>query len=116
MMGSMALGQAGQQLAVISSAQGAASAIFEVIDKKPEIDSQDLSGDKPTNIQGRINFENIKFAYPAREEITVLKGINFEALPGQTLALVGASGCGKSTMVQLLLRYYDPVEGEVSSV
>uniref|UniRef100_A0A914DVT8 p-glycoprotein n=1 Tax=Acrobeloides nanus TaxID=290746 RepID=A0A914DVT8_9BILA len=111
MMGSMALGQAGQQFAVIGTAQGAAAAIFNIIDRKPEIDSSDLSGEKPNNIRGQISIKNIKFAYPTRPDIEILKGISLDAAPGQTVALVGSSGCGKSTIIQLLLRYYNPAEG-----
>lgn len=112
----MALGQAGQQLAVIGTAQGAAAAIFEIIDRTPEIDSANSRGEKPSDIKGKINYKNVRFSYPTRLDVTVLHGIDFEAEPGQTLALVGASGCGKSTIVQLLLRYYDTEEGEVCPI
>uniref|UniRef100_A0A914ZBL4 ABC transmembrane type-1 domain-containing protein n=1 Tax=Panagrolaimus superbus TaxID=310955 RepID=A0A914ZBL4_9BILA len=113
MMGSMALGQAGQQFAVLGIAQGAASAIFEIIDRDPEIDPYSNKGVKPDNIQGHIVIENIEFSYPTRKDVKILEGISFDALPGQTVALVGSSGCGKSTIVQLLLRYYNPDNGKI---
>uniref|UniRef100_A0A914CAD8 ABC-type xenobiotic transporter n=1 Tax=Acrobeloides nanus TaxID=290746 RepID=A0A914CAD8_9BILA len=111
MMGSMALGQAGPQFAVVGTAQGAAAAIYEIIDRAPEIDSQSTEGDKPDNVKGRIQVKDVKFSYPTRPDIQVLKGVSFEVLPGQTVALVGSSGCGKSTMVSLLLRYYNVESG-----
>uniref|UniRef100_A0AC34FII6 ABC transmembrane type-1 domain-containing protein n=1 Tax=Panagrolaimus sp. ES5 TaxID=591445 RepID=A0AC34FII6_9BILA len=129
LMGSIALGQAGQQFAVIGTAQGAASAIFEIIDrvkiktlktkikinnfKEPEIDCYSSDGIRFENVKGKIVIDNIRFSYPTRKDIKILKGISFEADPGQTVALVGSSGCGKSTIVQLLLRYYNPDSGNV---
>ncbi|NXF92216.1 MDR1 protein, partial [Eubucco bourcierii] len=63
--------------------------------------------------EGNIEFRNIHFEYPTRPEVQVLQGLNVKVNKGQTLALVGSSGCGKSTSIQLLQRFYDPVEGQV---
>jgi len=114
MMGSMALGQAGPQFAVIGTAQGAASAIYDIIDRKPEIDCYSEEGVKLSNTQGHIKFSGVSFNYPTRPDIPILQGISFEAKPGETVALVGSSGCGKSTTVSLLLRYYNPISGEIT--
>ena len=57
--------------------------------------------------------KDVTFSYPTRPDIQVLKGVSFEVLPGQTVALVGSSGCGKSTIVSLLLRYYNVESGMV---
>ncbi|TKR88808.1 hypothetical protein L596_012994 [Steinernema carpocapsae] len=114
MMGSMAIGQAGPQFAVIGTAQGAAAAIFEIIDREPEIDSYDQEGVRPEKIAGRVQAKNLEFHYPTRPDIPILKGISFDAKPGETIALVGSSGCGKSTIVQLLLRYYNPASGSIT--
>jgi len=114
MMGSMALGQAGPQFAVIGTAQGAASAIYDIIDREPEIDSYSEEGVKLNNSQGHIIFDKVSFNYPTRLDIPVLQNISFEAKPGETVALVGSSGCGKSTTVSLLLRYYNPLSGEIT--
>lgn len=65
---------------------------------------------------GNITFKDVAFKYPTRPEVKVLQGLNIEVEKGQTLALVGSSGCGKSTVVQLLERFYDPLSGEVVSV
>ncbi|NXQ80883.1 ABCBB protein, partial [Nyctibius grandis] len=64
--------------------------------------------------KGSIEFLNCKFTYPSRPDIQVLKGLSIAVKPGQTLAFVGSSGCGKSTSVQLLERFYDPEEGSPS--
>ncbi|VDK42595.1 unnamed protein product [Anisakis simplex] len=71
MMGSMALGQAGPQFAVLGAAQGAAGTIFEIIDRVPEIDVYDQSGYKPIQIDGQIEFRNIEFSYPTRPDVKV---------------------------------------------
>lgn len=65
------------------------------------------------NFQGNIDFIDCKFTYPTRPDIQVLNGLNVSVKPGQTLAFVGSSGCGKSTSVQLLERFYDPDHGRV---
>uniref|UniRef100_A0AC35TT20 Multidrug resistance protein 1 n=1 Tax=Rhabditophanes sp. KR3021 TaxID=114890 RepID=A0AC35TT20_9BILA len=91
----------------------AAYSIYEVIDRQPDIDSSSEEGVKPEIIKGRIEVRDIKFAYPTRPDVQVLKGISFEALPGETVALVGSSGSGKSTIIQLLLRYYQQHSGSI---
>lgn len=65
------------------------------------------------NFHGNIDFIDCKFTYPSRPDIQVLNGLNVSVKPGQTLAFVGSSGCGKSTSVQLLERFYDPDHGRV---
>lgn len=65
------------------------------------------------NFQGNLDFIDCKFTYPTRPDIQVLNGLNVSVKPGQTLAFVGSSGCGKSTSVQLLERFYDPDHGRV---
>ena len=64
---------------------------------------------------GSADFSKIKFTYPTRPDVLVLKGLSTVLHPGQTLALVGQSGCGKSTCIQLLERFYDPDEGTIVS-
>ncbi|KAF1759846.1 hypothetical protein GCK72_016313 [Caenorhabditis remanei] len=114
MMGSMALGLAGPQLAVLGTAQGAASSIYEVLDRKPVIDSSSPAGRKDMKIKGDITVENVHFTYPSRPDVPILRGMNLRVNAGQTVALVGSSGCGKSTIISLLLRYYDVLKGKIS--
>ncbi|KAJ1826350.1 hypothetical protein LPJ70_007773, partial [Coemansia sp. RSA 2708] len=64
-------------------------------------------------VRGEISFRNIHFSYPSRPDVQILKGFNLEIRPGQKVALVGESGCGKSTTIGLIERFYDPAEGEV---
>ncbi|CAF2683075.1 unnamed protein product [Rotaria sp. Silwood2] len=66
------------------------------------------------NINGDIEFDNVNFTYPFRKEISVLHNLSFIAHAGQTTALVGSSGCGKSTCISLLLRYYEPSLGRIT--
>ncbi len=65
------------------------------------------------SVKGTVEFRGAVFSYPTRETVTVLQGLDLSVEPGQTLALVGSSGCGKSTTIQLLERFYDPSEGQV---
>ncbi|CAD6186832.1 unnamed protein product [Caenorhabditis auriculariae] len=113
MMGSMALGQAGPQFAVLGTALGSAATLYEIIDREPEIDAYSQLGSKPETLKGKITVKNLRFNYPTRPDVPILKGLSFTANPGETIALVGASGCGKSTIIQLLLRYYNPESGEI---
>ena len=65
------------------------------------------------DVKGKIEFKNVWFRYPTRKEDFVLRGINNTVNPGDSVALVGESGCGKSTFVNLLMRFYDPDDGEI---
>jgi ATP-binding cassette subfamily B (MDR/TAP) protein 1 len=92
---------------------GAAAKLFATIERVPDIDSANPGGLKPEKITGEITFEDINFSYPSRADIPILKGINITFPAGKTTALVGASGSGKSTIVSLTERFYDPLSGSV---
>ena len=66
-------------------------------------------------MKGYIRFKNVCFNYPSRPRVKILRGLNLEVEPGQTIALVGSSGCGKSTCIQLIERFYDALSGDVVS-
>ena len=68
-----------------------------------------------TSVEGNIVLQDIEFHYPTRPDVQVMQGTTIQASSGQTVALVGQSGCGKSTSVSLLERFYDPLEGRVVS-
>uniref|UniRef100_A0A8C3IC12 ABC-type xenobiotic transporter n=1 Tax=Chrysemys picta bellii TaxID=8478 RepID=A0A8C3IC12_CHRPI len=87
---------------------------FFSIPQKPTIDSFSSDGHKLDHIKGALEFNNVQFSYPSRPDVQVLKGLTLKIDCGQTVALVGSSGCGKSTMVQLLQRFYDPQEGVIT--
>ncbi|KAK2184056.1 hypothetical protein NP493_285g02000 [Ridgeia piscesae] len=111
--GAVAIGLAGPKIQAVAVARGAADTIFKIIDREPDIDSSSETGVRPENISGNIEFRNVLFRYPTRPDVPVLNGLNLKVKVGQTVALVGASGCGKSTTVALLQRFYDPLAGSV---
>lgn len=82
---------------------------FEFMDRSPSV----LSGDHDAQVEGDVEFQDVEFAYPARPDVQVLRGVSFTMEKGQMTALVGASGSGKSTIAALLFRHYDPSVGEV---
>lgn len=104
-----ALGSIGPNAAAFASAQGAAYQIFQTIDRVPTIDSSNPGGAKPDNVVGHIVVTDVDFHYPSRPDVPILKKMNIEVKPGQTVALVGHSGSGKSTIVGLVERFYDPI-------
>uniref|UniRef100_H2YJX3 Bile salt export pump n=1 Tax=Ciona savignyi TaxID=51511 RepID=H2YJX3_CIOSA len=112
--GAFAVGQTSSFAPDYAAAKIAATRLFKLLDKVPTIDSENKSGDKPKTTEGNVDFNSIKFFYPTRPDVQVLKGLTNAIKQGQTVALVGQSGCGKSTCIQLLERFYDPVEGTVS--
>uniref|UniRef100_A0A4X2M929 P-type phospholipid transporter n=1 Tax=Vombatus ursinus TaxID=29139 RepID=A0A4X2M929_VOMUR len=114
LIGAFSIGQASPSIEAFANARGAAYVVFKIIDNKPSIDSYSTSGHKPDNISGNLEFKNVHFTYPSRQEVKILKGLNLKVNSGQTVALVGNSGCGKSTTVQLIQRLYDPTEGVVT--
>ncbi|XP_075273573.1 ATP-binding cassette sub-family B member 5 [Opisthocomus hoazin] len=114
LIGAFSLGQAAPNLESVANARGAAYEVYQIISKKRLIDSSSKEGYKPDKLIGEIEFRNIHFSYPSRPDVQILKGLNLKVQTGKTIALVGASGCGKSTTVQLLQRFYDPVQGEIT--
>lgn len=108
--GAQNLGFCSPHMEAFSTAKGSAKAIFDIIARKPAIDSLSEDGLKPVRIDGNICFEDVHFRYPARTDVQILRGLNLTVKPGQTVSLVGHSGCGKSTCLQLLQRLYDPVK------
>ncbi|NXA55097.1 MDR1 protein, partial [Nothocercus julius] len=113
LIGAFSIGQTAPSIEAFANARGAAYAIFNIIDNEPQIDSYSEAGHKPDHIKGDLEFQNVCFNYPARPDVKVLKGLNLKVKCGETVALVGSSGCGKSTTVQLIQRFYDPKEGTV---
>ena len=97
----------------ITSACGAAAKVFATIDRVPSIDSASEEGAKPSKVTGEIVLENVDFNYPARPDVQVVKNLSITFPAGKTTALVGASGSGKSTVISLVERFYDPLAGSV---
>uniref|UniRef100_A0A8C5B0G5 ATP-binding cassette, sub-family B (MDR/TAP), member 4 n=1 Tax=Gadus morhua TaxID=8049 RepID=A0A8C5B0G5_GADMO len=113
LIGAFSLGQTTPNFQAFASARGAAHKVYNIIDNTPSIDSYSESGLRPDSIRGDIEFRNIHFNYPSRSDVKVLNNLSLSVKTGQTIALVGSSGCGKSTTIQLLQRFYDPQEGSV---
>lgn len=99
--------------AQIQKAIGATERVFELLDESPEKINSDLNKNQE-KIKGNVTFKNVAFSYPTRQEIQVLKDVNFSAEFGQKIAIVGPSGAGKSTISSLLLRFYDITSGEIT--
>lgn len=112
--GAQNMGLTSPHLEAFAVARGSAAAIFQVLDRVPTIDSLSKEGQKLPAVNGEIEFKNVHFQYPARKDVKVLQGLNLTINRGETVALVGGSGCGKSTCLQLIQRLYDPHKGQVS--
>ena len=121
MFGAMILGQTAVLSADYTKAKIAAMNIFKLIDRKPvkmyndEDNSVLIQKDQSVKSRGDISFRGVHFSYPSRPNLTILNGLSFSAQQGETVALVGSSGCGKSTTIKLLERFYDSSKGKVVS-
>lgn len=113
-MGSIALGQLAPPLTSFISAKAAIGSMLDILRRKPLIDGFSEEGEVPLQkASGSIELKDVEFSYPTRPDLTVCREYNLSVAPGETVALVGASGCGKSTIINLLLRFYDPDSGSV---
>jgi ABC-type multidrug transport system fused ATPase/permease subunit len=112
---SFILSQVAPFVHVFASAAGAAERLLEVIHRQSNIDGTSDFGDKaaPFNSED-ITFRDVHFTYPSRPDVPVLRGIDFAIPPRKHTAIVGPSGGGKSTIVALLERFYNPLSGEIS--
>ncbi|KAL4643330.1 hypothetical protein ACB092_02G084800 [Castanea dentata] len=100
-------------MSAFAAGQAAAFKMFETIKRKPQIDAYDNSGLKLDDIHGDIELRDVCFSYPARPEEHIFNGFSLSIPGGTTTALVGQSGSGKSTVISLIERFYDPQAGEV---
>jgi len=97
----------------IASAIGATERIQEILDTPSELPIQKSDTVTDLKIKGDVQYQNVVFSYPTRKDLTILKGINIDIKSGQKIALVGQSGGGKSTIVQLLMKFYNPDSGSI---
>jgi ABC-type multidrug transport system fused ATPase/permease subunit len=110
MMGA-SIGSLPDLYASVQKAVGATENLLDLLQEETEKRSNTPA--ERLHIDGSVRFENLQFSYPQRADIEVLKGINFSLAPNQTLALVGKSGSGKSTIANLLLQFYQPTQGAI---
>ncbi|KAI3684463.1 hypothetical protein L6452_33687 [Arctium lappa] len=111
--GGFGLGSSFMNIKYFAEASISAAVISEMIDRIPAIDSTDQQGTTTSPVKGELEFKDVDFAYPSRPESLVLRRFNLKVKACQTVGLVGRSGSGKSTVINLLERFYDPIEGEI---
>ncbi|CAF4964075.1 unnamed protein product [Rotaria sp. Silwood1] len=97
----------------IAASVSAAQTFFDLFDRKPAIDNTSTEGRELVNFRGKIEFDQVKFMYPIRPTSIILQKFQLNLKPSQRVALVGTSGCGKSTIIQLLERFYDVTSGQL---
>nr|ACS87806.1 putative p-glycoprotein [Angomonas deanei] len=112
LMGSFGLGFVAPSMTAFTESRAAAYEIFKAIDRVPPVDI-DAGGIPVTSFRQSIEFRNVKFAYPARPDMMLFRDLNLTIKCGQKVAFSGASGCGKSSMIGLIQRFYDPLGGAV---
>jgi len=113
-LGTMMVGQATAFAPNYNKAVLAAARVFRLLDRKPLIDSRGQSGLRLNRLAGNVEFKKATFRYPTRPQVRVLRDLDLSVTSGQRIALVGPSGCGKSTCIQLLQRFYDLKNGELT--
>jgi ATP-binding cassette subfamily B protein len=112
-LGATSLGELSQVWNEVSAAAGSAGRIAELLAVKPRIVAPTKPTPMPSPPRGAIEFRRVAFSYPGVPEVHVLDGLNFSIAPGERVAIVGSSGAGKSTIFQLIMRFYDVDEGQI---
>ncbi|GMP25123.1 hypothetical protein CsSME_00002142 [Camellia sinensis var. sinensis] len=112
LFGAISLTYAAPDMQIFNQAKAAGKEVFQVIERKPLI-SYDSIGKTLEVVDGNIEIRDVYFAYPSRPEELILRGFTLSIPAGKVVAFVGSSGCGKSTVISLVARFYDPSKGEI---
>ena len=112
--GAIGIGAASSYAPDYKQAKLAAKRVFAIINREPIIDNYSEEGCKPKSTNGDIQMNSVFFSYPERKEVSVLKQLSLSVKSGKMLALVGSSGSGKSTIISLIERFYDPTAGNMT--
>lgn len=99
-------------MAAFAKARVAAAKIFRIIDHKSGVERNNELGLELESVAGQVELKNVDFSYPSRPEVRILSNFSLTVPAGKTIALVGSSGSGKSTVVSLIERFYDPTSGK----
>ncbi len=98
----------------LQRAAGATERLVDLLEAEDPVNDPVAAQVLPVPVEGHIRFENVSFRYPARPDIAALDGVTLEIKPGETVAFVGPSGAGKTTIIQMILRFYDPQDGRIT--
>ena len=113
LISALTIGKVAPNAQAFVSGISAASRLLESISRKSPIDSMDASGEKPKQVEGRIELNRVQLVYPSRPEKLALRGVDIVFPAGKTTAVIGVSGCGKSSIIGLIERFYIPLSGSV---
>ncbi|KAG2659006.1 hypothetical protein PVAP13_1KG332800 [Panicum virgatum] len=107
------IAEAGSTTTDLAKGSAAIASLFAILDRETEIDPDSPDGCKPEKIKGEVEILNIDFAYPSRPDAVIFRGFSLSIPQGKSTALIGQSGSGKSTIIALIERFYDPLAGVV---